>query len=383
MTVSRRRVFGQISIILALVLIAVLGIRERQVDDARDEEPVPVATEVQFPEPATTLSSNLPEAELLSALAAACSEARRASGNNDWTQAENQARIAAFNELKVGLSERLSVSPAADHLHLAALLEDDAGVQIEWISHAISLTPADPFLLWRAVQVCSRPVSHTYCPLQDWEQRLISVDGQNSESWVRIAANRYAAGEHDAALQAMRHASTAAESRVYWTETIEMVERGLAAGSDYSFPERAELAFGFAASMLPGYGDHVNMCRERSSESVDWAHACLAYGELVEIQGRTEIGTSIALEIQKFALEALGEFGKAAQVEQRLQARRQERLDSVRNYSPAIEQLVFSNPNLFSTYLAAIRSEGEGAARRRIRAEIERLMERQSGLSCE
>lgn len=107
-----------------------------------------------------------------------------------------------------------------------------------------------------------------------------------------------------------------------------MVERTLADVSDYAFPERTEMVFGFAASELPRYGDYVNMCREQASKRVDWAHACLAYGELVEIQGKTEMGVAIAHAIQRLALEALGKLEKVAEMERRLQASRQERAAS-------------------------------------------------------
>ena len=79
----------------------------------------------------------------------------------------------------------------------------------------------------------------------------------------------------------------------------------------------------------------------------------------------------------------MGELEKAADVEQRLQARRQERLDSIKDYNPAIERLIVSNPTLFSAYLAAIRSDGEIAAQRYIRKEIEQLLEQQPELACE
>ncbi|MDZ7768224.1 MAG: hypothetical protein U5K38_03725 [Woeseiaceae bacterium] len=90
------------------------------------------------------------------------------------------------------------------------------------------------------------------------------------------------------------------------------------------------------------------MCEERSSQSVDWAYACLAYGELVENQGKTEMGVSIARSIQRLALEGLGEVDKAAEVQQRIDTRRQERLDSIKDYNPRIDRLIFSNPTLFS-----------------------------------
>jgi len=86
---------------------------------------------------------------------------------------------------------------------------------------------------------------------------------------------------------------------------------------------------------------------------------------------------------QKLALEALGEFEKAAVVDQRLEAQRREMLDSVKDYNPATERLIFSNPSLFSAYLAAVRSDGEVAARARIAKDIKRLLEQQPELVCQ
>ena len=354
--------------------------------DSHDSETAisaPISSDVRPASLSPAADSDFPEAELRSALTEVCFAHVADSADGEWTQEKNQAQTEAFNALKQSLSERLSVSPSAEHLHLAALLEDDPASRFELLDAAISRSSSDPFLMWGAVQICSETIETMPCPLRDWERLLIALDGQNSESWVRVAANRYAASDYDAALAAMRHASTAAESRAYWTEMIEMIERGFAAGSDFGFPERAGMAFGFAASELPRYGDYVGMCEERSAQSVDWAYACLAYGELVENQGKTEMGASIARSIQKLAFEGLGEVEKAAEVRQRIETRRQERLDSIKDHNPNIERLIFSNPTVFTAYLAAIRSEGEEAARRKITTQIERLLEQQPELACE
>lgn len=380
---SPRRSSAVIAVIVGLlVLAAVLGLREPQIDT----ELAAVAPTTQQVHPAASSPApivEVPEEELRAALTAVCSTNSAQAANKEWTQEEIQAQIDAFNEQKVSLSQTLSASSSAEHLHLAALLDDDPASRFELLDAAISRSPSDPLLVWGAVQICSEAIETMPCPLRDWERLLIAVDGQNSESWVRVAANRYAASEHDAALEAMRHASTAAESRAYWTEMIEMIERGFAAGSNFGFPERAVMALGFAASELPRYGDYVRMCEERSARSVDWAYACLAYGELVESQGKTEMGVSIARSIQRLAFEGLGEVEKAAEVQERIEARRQERLDSIKDFNPGIERLTFSNPTLFTAYLAAIRSEGEEAARRQITAQIEHLLEQQPELACE
>jgi hypothetical protein len=249
-----------------------------QREEPRSADPPSTSADVPRTEPTTTTLAEFPAAELRSALTDVCSNAATDSAHKEWTQEEIQAQIDAFNEQKQSLSERLSASSSAEHLHLAALLEDDPVSRSELLHAAISRGSSDPFLVWGAVQICSEAIETMPCPLRDWERLLIAVDGQNSESWIRVAANRYAASDYDESLEAMRHASTAAESRAYWTEMIEMIERGFAAGSDFGFPERAGMAFGFAASELPRYGDYVKMCEERSAQSVDWGYACLAYG---------------------------------------------------------------------------------------------------------
>jgi len=371
-----------------MLLAAILGFLEKQ----GDTDIAALAPEQLGILPASVPPTSVvefPVAALRSALTAVCSNDAPDSDVDDWTQEQIDADFEAYLALQLSLSDlsdlsdRISVSSSAEHLHLAALLQDDPALRVELLDRAISLNPSDPMLIWGAVRICSDSGASVDCPLHDWEQRLIDVDGQNSESWVLVAANRYAAGEYDMALEAMGHASTAAESRAYWTETAEMIERGFAAVSDYAFPERAYMALGLATSKLPRYDKYATMCEEQSAKNVDWAYACVAYGELVEYRSKTSMDAEMAHYIQRLGLEALGETERAAAVEQRLQARRQERLDSAKEYAPATERLFFSNPSIFSAYLAAARSEGEVAARARITKEIERLLEQQPELACQ
>ena len=379
--ISPGRWIVSIVVIALLGLAAIVAMRETAVgtNNVETAEVVPSPSSSPSPKSATP---ELPDADLGSALKDLCARSAQESRDSNWSPEETQAQIQAFNELKRGLSNRLSVSSAAEHLHLAALLDSGSASRVELIDRAVSLSPNDAFVLWGAVHICTEERNATSCPLRDWEKRLLDIDGQNSESWLRVAANRYQAGDPDSALDALRHAATSAETRAYWTDTIEMVERGFAAASDYSFSRRANLAVGLAASELPHYGDYTMMCKEQSAKSVDWAYACLAYGELVEYQGKNEMGVAIARSIQKLALEALGELGKAAEVEQRLQARRQERMDWYGDYNAVTDRLIFSNPTLFYTYLAAVKSQGELEARLYLTEEIERLLEQQPELAC-
>jgi hypothetical protein len=313
------------------------------------------------------------DADLLSGLTTICENTAQDSVFSDLPEEEAQERMR-------GVLRRLSVSPSADHLLVAAYLETDPASQAALLERAVSIGPPEPLILWAAVQLCSAKDNSTSCPLQEWEQRLIAMDGNNSEIWARIAANRFSAGDDRAALEAMRRASTSGESRAYWTETIELTERALRAASDFGFLERAGAAIGVAAVNQPRYGDVLTMCKKQSAKSLEWAYACLEYGRVTENQIETDMGKSIARSIQSNAFEALGELENAENVKRRSQARRQERLGSISDQR--VLDLMLSNPNLFYSYLAAVRSEGEVVARERVKAEVERLVRQQPDLIC-
>ncbi|MEL7538178.1 MAG: hypothetical protein AAFM91_14120 [Pseudomonadota bacterium] len=265
------------------------------------------------------------------------------------------------------LVSKMSVSSEPEHLYFAALIEDDPSSRLQLLKRAIQGNPNDALVVWGAVQACSEFDASPTCPLSEWEPMLIAVDGQNSETWIRIAANRYGSGELDAALSALRRAGSVAKSNDYWPEMIEMIERGLAASTDRSFSWRAGMAFGLAAANLPRVGDYTRMCRDQSQLSAEWAYACVDYGKRAEEHGKSMMTVDIGQAIQKYALQALGESALAAEVERRSRARSQQASDAV---SDGNELLIIATPALFHAYLDAVRLHGETSARLRFNAEI-------------
>ena len=260
---------------------------------------------------------------------------------------ERLAQIAEYKDSVRGVKQRLIVSPDAEHLHAAALLESEPARRIELMTKALANGRNDAFLVWDAVRICAKSLEQTGCPMQAWEDRLLVLDGQNSEAWVRVTANRLLAGDNQAALRALQQAASASETRAYWTESIEMIERGFAAGSDYAFAQRAAFALGMARSNQPEYLVYYNMCKEESARSYEWAYACLAYAELVERQGRTELGQMSARAIQKQALESLGDNERLAAVVARQEQVRRNRRESVRTRHRLSEVLKVSIPSIF------------------------------------
>lgn len=382
MSTPRRSLAG-LFVIISVLALAYFTATRGHFDEGETPATAPTSAGVSPASETAEKSVEFREAELRDAFANVCSEAFSASADGSWSRDEPQSAFDAFIERQSALAERLSQSSFAEHLHLAAMLADDPATRLGLLENAIALHPNDSFLLWDAVRICSETKETMQCPLREWERLMVAVDGQNTEAWIRVAANRYAANEYDAALEAMRYASSAAESRVYWTETIEMIERGFAAGSDLDFAERAFAAITIASLQLPRYRDYLRMCEDRSVHSTDWAFACLAYGERVQSQGKTEMGVSISRDIQRIALEGLGEKEKAAGIKQRQERLREEKLASISEHNARTGRLIVSSPTLFSAYLAAIRSEGEVPAWRQLTVEVERMIEQQPELACD
>ncbi|MEM6809567.1 MAG: hypothetical protein AAF574_10045 [Pseudomonadota bacterium] len=377
-----RRLFVGVSLFVALLGLAVFSGSRAPKPSGGLEDAVTVdhddwvLTEDSSPQTETI------RATLASAVRSACDGRESQADDGEWAQLNAKEREDFFNALMQTVSERLSESTSAEHLHVAAILTDDRDRRFALMDRAIAIDPTDPLLVWRAVQMCSGREAPARCLSRDWERQLIAVDGENSESWIQIAANRYAEGDVDSALMALRRASTAAESRAYWPETVEMIERGLAASSDFTFPERANMAFGFAAAIPSSYYDHYVMCKDQSQKDSEWAYACLAYGELVEARGKEEMSVSHARSMQWVALDASGEKKRAEELRRRIEARSRARLESYSERMP-VDRLIVSSPAVFSAYLAAVKAEGGASAMRAMSDEFERQLELRPELACE
>jgi len=373
----RGRLIAFIAAAVLLVIAVVFAVRELPTDGAE----AGTAADASFISsllPARVAATGLPEKPPRPALEELCAAVANETGDSG----ETNPRLLPFDELQEHLLGRLSVSPTAEHLILAAFLDDDSASRIGIIDRAVSSNRHDAFTLWNAVHICTEEHEATGCPLRDWEQQLLRVDGQNSESWIRVAANRYESRDLDGALEALKRAAASAETRAYWTETIEMAERGLAAGADLSFQERATMAFNIASSNLPLWGDYMDMCGAQSAIDVDWAYACLAYGRTLENQGRTFNGLLIGLAIQEASLEALSDRDGLARLEQRKAARSRELSALASDKMSMAEQLVTSTPDEFSSYLASVRRSGEWDAMAIVVEEASALIQHQPELAC-
>lgn len=293
--------------------------------------------------------------------------------------------VEASKREEIAIVGRLDDSRDPEHLHVAALLERDPARKVALITRALDGDPGNPLHLWGAVQTCmaasaEQNENRADCPLGSWQARLLEVDGENREAWAYAAVNLFAAGDEAAALDAMRQAAASAESRIYWTETIEMLERGLAAGTDWPFMMRASAAFTMAGRTLTNALRPVGLCRDQSEVSKDWAHACLAYGESSELSPSQQV-QSFGLAIEQNALRALGEEKRVAELDARLRLLRQKRRD-IYDAIAGRDVAAVANPTLFARYLQLVRERGELEAQIAFDQEAQAWVRQHQGADC-
>ncbi len=229
--------------------------------------------------------------------------------------------------------------------------------RVDDITSAFATGRQNPAIVWMAVRICAAAGDAVPCPAQQWEDQLLKLDGQNSEVWIHVAARRLERGDGKGALAALQRASSATETNAYWPDTIELLERGLAAAGGYSFPERASIAGSLAATNQPDYASYLSMCKTQSQVDRAWADACLHYGDVAELQSKTVLAQTSARSLQIAVLEIVGDDASFPQV--RARGRDTAATTDERRRADA---LINSSPRLFARYLAKVRESGESAA---------------------
>lgn len=208
-------------------------------------------------------------------------------------------------------------------------------------------------LAWHALRTCAD--GGAACPFTHLEERLLAADNQNAEAWVLVATLRYRRGDRAGALAAMRGAASAPTATWYWTETIALLDRSLAARTSLPYRDRVLAAFGAAAARtIPVPAHAQRMCQTESALHRGWAEACLAFGELRLARNEAQLAKSLADPIREHALHA-----ESIQLEELKMA------------------LVETGPARLQAYLSHVQQLGElEGARQMLRQELPLVLER-------
>lgn len=250
----------------------------------------------------------------------------------------------------------LTVSPNPEHrLAVALLTRSIPPLEGEPLTPYPPPDMTDPLQLWHALISCDRPGAAA-CPTEELEQALVAVDASNSEAWAAAAKGRYQRGNRERALAALQQAAAAPESRSYWIETVELIDRALIAATDYDYRSRVLLALGASTYAVNDIWAVQTMCEEASASSDSWGRTCEAYGRLIASQHDTANGRETGFFIQQAAARALGYEAFADELGSI------EAGDWIRRQSIAFGILLPSDADFLPRYLADARAMGQEAA---------------------
>ncbi len=225
-----------------------------------------------------------------------------------------------FTDL-VDVAAFLSVSEDPEHILMAALFGTDRNSEsrIDAMTKAMQAAPDDRLIIWNFLDSCAALPNAAICRDQYVENRAIEVDGNNGQLWARISGFRFKRGEVNAALDALRKASTAPDFKEYWIEHVGLFVRGLAAANSAPYRDRIVQAIGMAAAMVSDINLVIDACDTNAVESAEWLHSCVQFGERMELDGHTFLSKSVGLRIQQKMYSISGDKDKEVAAEDRLE----------------------------------------------------------------
>jgi hypothetical protein len=233
-----------------------------------------------------------------------------------------------------------------------------------------------PLVAWNALKACA--LAEEYCPFPHLEQRLLEIDRDNAEAWALVATIRHRRGDVAGALAAMQGAARASSSTLYWSETLTLIERSLAAQTALPFAVRLVPAYDMTTAM--GLPVQSRMCQVESATSRAWAEACLALGTLRTETDNTILERGLGYSMREQALTALGDLEAAAEVAEEHALFSDERSAGGSDWSmwrARLQGALISNPGKWHAFIGAIQEFGEMEGLRQfLRREVPPLLER-------
>lgn len=240
-----------------------------------------------------------------------------------------------------------------------------------------------PLLAWHALRNCA--AAGNACPIAHLEQELLDLQRRNAEAWALVAMLRYRRRDVPGALAAMQGAARAPTATWHWPETVEAVERRVAAHTRITFPDSAATAFGAAAVAVPDLSAFDAMCKMESASSRAWAESCLAFARLRQEHNESQLARAVAYSTRRQALQDLGDQEGAEEARFAYELYSVQSLaggrDLVNAGARLADILLTTGRPAFLDYLAAVRRSDELQGQREFLRQQAPAMLEQAGLS--
>lgn len=273
-----------------------------------------------------------------------------------------------IQQLRAALAP-LALSTTPQHLLTLGLAHsrDNLARSIELIAQALVYDPDNPLILISLGEACFRMPEAAACTARDAEEGVLRVGSSNGAIWARVAAWRHRTGDRDGALDALRRAATAPAYDGYWIDQFLLIERALAASTNYTYVQRVSAAIGFPSALVGHDIDSVRIC-EGEIGAAEWRQVCISHGARLEADADTAIGVAAGIQLQGLVHRANGNLVGLARTQRRLR----ELHELLRSSIIPGETVLYGDEMVLTEYVAELTGHGELAAMRYLREELAR-----------
>lgn len=264
----------------------------------------------------------------------------------------------------------LSESGDPEYLLAAALMDFDPDERAEsqLLARAAGQLPDHPVALWHRLQHCR----NGSCDRGEIARAAVAADPTNGMLWLEIARGHLRDGDWPGAERAMRQAIASSRFDSYFIDYTDLLERGLAASTDFNYTERMVVGIGISAAVaVPLFGEVSRACQSEDNDMVVWVPLCDELGMSMHERSTELISTMVGWGYRKAAAERTGDSARAKLLKEQSAELRERYL--TRMHKVGASALLENDPMILRQYFDDFRAHSELQAVDRLVEVAERL----------
>ena len=273
----------------------------------------------------------------------------------------------------------LSVSKEAEHLLAAALLtpKDNNEQRIAYLEQSMAMGEPTPLLFWQMLRHCDNPS----CDRSAVFDKALAIAPSNAAFWMEAAKPEIMKGNWAEAERLLRRGISAGEFNLYFIDQAMMIERALAASTNFDYTERVFAGLGIGAAVaIPTFGDLTRACRTDSNDPAVWIPLCDEFGRMMIDTSDTLIGKMIGYALRRVAAARGGDSELAAEIEQEEQKSRAELIEG--SALSGMSALLENDPKFLGRYVDHFAAHGEESVIKYGTREAQRLRQESTYDQC-
>ena len=284
-----------------------------------------------------------------------------------------------FNGVFADAVSILSVSKEAEHLLAAAMLipKDDDEQRVAYLEQSMAMGEPTPLLFWQMLRHCDIPS----CDRSAVFEKALAVAPSNAAFWMEAAKPEIMNGNWADAERLLRRGISAGEFNLYFIDQAMMIERALAASTNFDYTERVFAGLGIGAAVaIPTFGDLTRACRTDSNDPSVWIPLCDDFGRMMIDTSDTLIGKMIGYALRRVATERGGDSELAAEIKREEQKVREELIEG--SALSGMNALLENDPKFLGRYVDHFAAHGEESVIKYGTREAQRLRQEPTYDQC-